>query len=403
MTHRECPEQEAPVELEVGLLDGPRELGYEGVDLGQGRVALGQPGAQAVQGEQVLAAPTIDPVILKGFGEPVVTRESGGEDHTRVVAHRLGQPPAVGQLSAQRCGLVAHDQRDAGVSQGIEAGRDRQARRIVQRLVAGRVDGELLDDVERGVPAGQLDDIRRVVDGLERAATAGVLDQAGDPHVGHPLPHVLGQRGDELLAGQDARDVVVVEGALHTGQTQGGTGDDDRLVGVLGGDVLHPGLRGGGRRLVCRAARSRGSATCAVIQAHALLEHTGEELAEFADDLVRGPARCPGGSRSRGDRSGSSDRSGSRDRSNSSGSGSRDGDVDWGEPVPRGIQAAQGLVDGHGISELGVVGEQGHHVVVLGAQDVLDETVQRLLRADLDEDSSAGGIQGLQALDELDR
>ncbi|OPZ54560.1 MAG: hypothetical protein BWY91_01615 [bacterium ADurb.BinA028] len=40
---------------------------------------------------------------------------------------------------------------------------------------------------------------------------------------------------------------------------------------------------------------------------------------------------------------------------------------------------------------------------MVAAEDVLDEAVQGLLGADLDEDAGAGGIQGLQALDELHR
>ena len=55
------------------------------------------------------------------------------------------------------------------------------------------------------------------------------------------------------------------------------------------------------------------------------------------------------------------------------------------------------------VGELREVGEEGEHVVVVAAEDVLDEAVQGLLGADLDEDAGAGGIQGLQALDELHR
>ncbi len=67
-----------------------------------------------------------------------------------------------------------------------------------------------------------------------------------------------------------------------------------------------------------------------------------------------------------------------------------------------GIQTAERLVDSHSISELGVVSEEGEHVVVLAAQDVFDEAVEGLLGPDLDENARARGIQRLQALDELD-
>ena len=46
-------------------------------------------------------------------------------------------------------------------------GADGQAGDRVERVVASRVDAELRDDVERGVPAGQLDDVGLVVDRLE--------------------------------------------------------------------------------------------------------------------------------------------------------------------------------------------------------------------------------------------
>ena len=68
-----------------------------------------------------------------------------------------------------------------------------------------------------------------------------------------------------------------------------------------------------------------------------------------------------------------------------------------------GVQAAQRLVERDEVALLRVVGEQRGHVVVLRAQDVLDEAVQGLLRAHLDEHACAGVVQRLHAPDELDR
>ena len=48
-----------------------------------------------------------------------------------------------------------------------------------------------------------------------------------------------------------------------------------------------------------------------------------------------------------------------------------------------------------------MVGEQREDVVVGGAEHVLDEAVQRLLRPDLDEDPRAGVVERVQSLDEL--
>ena len=123
------------------------------VDLGARRVVLAHPGAQPLDGQQALAAAAVERVALDGLGEPVVAGERRGEDDAGLVPQRLGQPPAVGQLGAERRGLVAHDERDAGVAHGVEPGPDRQPRRGVEGLVAGLVDPELLDDVEGCVHA----------------------------------------------------------------------------------------------------------------------------------------------------------------------------------------------------------------------------------------------------------
>jgi hypothetical protein len=67
-----------------------------------------------------------------------------------------------------------------------------------------------------------------------------------------------------------------------------------------------------------------------------------------------------------------------------------------------GVQPAQRLVQADDVAEFRVVGEQHGDIVVL-AEDVFGKAVQCLLRSDLDEDASAAVVQGLQALDELDR
>ncbi len=187
MAHRQRAEEEAPVELVVGRLDEGGQLGDELVDLGDGRVASGQHGAQPVQREKVVAAPLVGRVALDGLSHPVVTREGRGEHDAGVVAHRLGQAPAVGQLGAEGRRLVTQHERDACVTERVEPGADREASGVVQRLVTAGFDAELLDDVDRGVLAGELDDLGGVVDRLERAAATRVLDEPRDPHVGHPL------------------------------------------------------------------------------------------------------------------------------------------------------------------------------------------------------------------------
>ena len=99
----------------------------------------------------------------------------------------------------------------------------------VERRVAVGVDAELLDEVERSVPAGQLDDVGLALDRLEDGSPLVALDQPGDVLVDHLAPDLARDGVDELLAGQDARDVLVVEHPLGAGQAKGGAGDDDRF------------------------------------------------------------------------------------------------------------------------------------------------------------------------------
>ena len=394
VAHRQDPEEEPTVELERVLVKLTLEFGDEGVDLGADRLAPGEVGADTLQGQQVFPAGPVFGVVAHLVDEVVVARERRGKDDAGVVAHRVRQTPAVGQLGADRRLLVVHDERDARVAQRVEAGADGHPGRRVEGGVPARVDAVLGDDIDRGVGARELDDVGLVVDDLETArAGRRVLDQPGDPHPGHLGADAARQRGDELLATENPGDVLVVEHRVDAGQAQTRTGDDDRL---LGGSARRDRL-GRGRCGVCRVTgRTAGEA----VELHALLEHAREELAEFGDDGIRRSAGSDRGShdRSHGGHLGHRGRGSSRCRGNDRGSGGGRAQTQAG-----GIQTAEGLVEGSRILDLRVVGEEREDVVVGAAQDVLDEAVQGLLRADLDEDASAGGIQRLQALDELDR
>ena len=66
-----------------------------------------------------------------------------------------------------------------------------------------------------------------------------------------------------------------------------------------------------------------------------------------------------------------------------------------------GVQATDGLIDRHAVRPLGVVREQREYTGVV-AEHVFDETVQRLLRSDLDEHPHALLVQSPEALHELD-
>ena len=122
-----------------------------------------------------------------------------------------------------------HDERDTGVAQGVEAGPDGEPGGRVESLVALCVHTEVGDHVERPPPAGQLDHIGLVVDGLEGRLAGFALDQPGDALIDHRAPEPVRDGVDELLAVQDPGDVVVIEDPLDAGQAERGSGDDHRL------------------------------------------------------------------------------------------------------------------------------------------------------------------------------
>ena len=195
------------------LVDAP-------VGLHRGGFVTAHPGAHRFQGKQLLAVAPVDVVALEVSGEVVVTGKRGGEDDAGVVTHRIRQSPPVGQLGAQRCGLVVHDQRDPGVTQGVEARTDCQLGGRVQRGVAGGVDRELGHHVQRCAAPGQFDDVRLVVDRLERGVAGRALDQAGDVPVEHRPAQPVRNGVDELLTVEDPGDVLVVEDPLDAGQPE---------------------------------------------------------------------------------------------------------------------------------------------------------------------------------------
>src|SRR4051794_23858535 len=65
------------------------------------------------------------------------------------------------------------------------------------------------------------------------------------------------------------------------------------------------------------------------------------------------------------------------------------------QPGAGGVERAQRLVERGEVAGLGVVGEDGADVV-LTAEHVLHEAVQRLLGADLDEHPGTGAVEGAQ-------
>ena len=129
-----------------------------------------------------------------------------------------------------RGGLVAHDQRDAGIAQCVDTHRDSQVGDAVEGGQAVGGNAEFAFQIECASASRQLDDVRHIVNGLECRPAVVALDQARDVLVEHGAAEARGDEIDELIAAQDAGDVGVIEDVLGSGQAQSRSGDDDRLV-----------------------------------------------------------------------------------------------------------------------------------------------------------------------------
>ena len=175
-------------------------------------------GEQAFQHSQLLAAGVVRVVARHLIGERVQPGEGGGKNHAGIVAQSVGQSPAIGQLRAFARGLVAHDQRDAGVAQCVDARGDRQLSDTVEGGHAFAGNAEFIFQIERAAAACQLDDVCDTVDGLERGLAVLALHQARDVFVEHGAAEARGDRIDELIAAQNAADVGIIEDVLGSGQ-----------------------------------------------------------------------------------------------------------------------------------------------------------------------------------------
>ena len=176
VTHGEDPEQETAIEhvrvsLDLGLQGGDAavELGHRG--RGSAAVRAHHAGPHRLAGRPTAR---VGPCPCSTRGHSRRRRRCPGKADAKmtagVVAQVVGQAPPLGQPGSEVGGLVVLDQRDAGVVEGIEAGRDRHARRSLEGRGPIGVDAELADRVERLGPGRELDDIGSVVDGLEAAA-----------------------------------------------------------------------------------------------------------------------------------------------------------------------------------------------------------------------------------------
>ena len=212
-------------------------------------------GEQAFQHGQLLAAFVVCVIACHFISERVVAGESGAKNHAGIVAQSVGQSPALRQLRAFARGLIAHDQRDAGVAQGVDARSDRQLGDAVESAHAVGGNAEFLFQIESASAARQLDDVRNVVDGLKRGLSGLALHQARDVFVEHGVAEARGDQIDKLVAPQNAADVGVIENVLGSGQAQRRSSNDDRAAG--------------------------GRVFLAAIDFAAAIENIGEQAAEF--------------------------------------------------------------------------------------------------------------------------
>ena len=396
--HRQDAQDEPPIELVAPALHLFLEAGEPAVDFAQ---RLGVPGVepQVLEGALQFEPGLVLIVALGLVGEAVESGEGRSEHDAGVVPQRLGQHVAVGQILA-RCRLAPRlDQRDAGLTQRVETGGNRQRGRAVERLDQFLGHPVFSGDVEGPGTAGQLDDVGRIGNGLEAAAAVRALDNARDPHPGHVFPEALGQQVDELLAAQDALGIRRVH---------------DRLL-----DARQPQPR------ACHDHRSARHVVAVghgpERRWHGVLHRLREQLGEplHGSDAGVGGRRGAGMRRLGGPRSHHS-RRGLSACGRCRGVNHRRGR----QPVVRGldrrsrrhhrhrrcrrrgvtgrVETAQGMVERDEAPWLGVVRVERDDPLAV-AEHVVDEALERLLGSDLDKGANTFGIERLEPLHPHDR
>ncbi len=219
MPHVEHAEKEAPVKvigmrLDFGLQARDAALEFSA----QSRAAVGLRALlQTAQLFQAFAANAV--LIISGDdpGQGVHARKGRSENHTGFVAHFLGQHPAIGQLRAPGGGLVAHYQRNAGITQRLDAGGNRELRDDVERAQTIFGIAEVMHQIQRFGPCRELDHLAQVLNDFEPAVALRGFHQPRDVFVDHCAAERHGHRPDELVAAQHALDIGIIEDALHAG------------------------------------------------------------------------------------------------------------------------------------------------------------------------------------------
>ena len=372
VSHGQHSEQEPPVEA-IGLGgDEVAQLLAPARELVERRPIRGQP-PHALERLELSEPAFVRVVAAQLLGEAVECWERAGEHHAGLVAHALGQQPAVGQLLARAGGAVGLHQRDPGVAQRIEARSHRELRGDVERLDQLGRHAVLFGQIERARPAGQLDHLRLVTDRLEVAAAVGVLDQPRDPLAQDRAPEALGHQIDQLLAAQQALHVVRRHHRLFGARQPDARACDHHRPGRHRPLVIGALTRGGLARRAEPADLAEGlrEQRRKLVHGHVRLRVVSRILlgsgSELGRRLVRTLAR-----------------------------------LDERQAVPGGIQAAQRMVEALKLAGFRVIGEQRDDARV-ALEHVVDESLERFLGADLDEGACAGGVERAQAVAPLHR
>ena len=132
VTHRQHFEQVMAVERVRSSLDFPLKGTNTPIEFTR-QTGVGNPSAQALQLGNALATAAIGIEVCHIGGQIVVAGKRRAKDHPGIVAQCIGQHPALGQLGAARRGLVAHNQGNTGIAEGLKAGRDRHFTGDIER------------------------------------------------------------------------------------------------------------------------------------------------------------------------------------------------------------------------------------------------------------------------------
>ena len=233
VTHRQDAEHPLAVEA-IRLFLKPRFQFVDApVDFASERVVAvgaGQAFAQALQVFEPLAQGLIGVEVFHLLGEGVVAGKRRGKDHPRLVAQRVGQHPALGQLRVGGGDFVMHRQRYACIAQCIDARADAEPLGRFQRVVPVGGIAEVFDDVERAGTSGEFDDLGLVLDDLEVRLAVFGFDEARDVFIDHVPAQLRRDHVDELIAVEERFDVRVVEDLVTPRQAEARAGDDDGLL-----------------------------------------------------------------------------------------------------------------------------------------------------------------------------